>query len=313
MAIMPDAHAVAALRQRLWGNDFRPVPCLTNDKVPLGRDWPERARQNPPECLHWLPVRHAMNTGLLGDGLRVIDCDIDDATLMATVASWVCERCGEAPTRYRANSPRRAMLYRAAEGAPPKRSIVGTRGKLEVLGRGQQLLAFGTHPSGAELQWTQSPVHDVARAQLAAVNEAQIGALLSELAPLLGAPPEHTEATDAEVGGGVGEHIASEPLADIARIAVALAQIPNCGPPDWEFWNRVGMAVWRASGGSDAGLRLWIEWSQQNPACGDADTPEARWQNYRRFPPTGIGFGFLHYASQRALQARMGGFLDTGS
>ena len=39
-------------------------------------------------------------------------------------------------------------------------------------------------------------------------------------------------------------------------IASALAQIPNADLP-WEEWSRVGMAVWRASGGSEAGLEAW--------------------------------------------------------
>src|SRR5690242_2456950 len=77
----PEQQQVAELRRRLWHNGFLPVPCLTNDKVPLGRDWPERARQNPPECLRYGPVPHALNTGVLSDGLRLIDEDIDDAGL----------------------------------------------------------------------------------------------------------------------------------------------------------------------------------------------------------------------------------------
>lgn len=61
--------------------------------------------------------------------------------------------------RVRDNSPCRLLPYRAAEGEPPKRRIAGRHGKVEVLGRGQQFMAYGRHPSGAELCWMPEPLH----------------------------------------------------------------------------------------------------------------------------------------------------------
>jgi hypothetical protein len=295
---------VATLRQQLWQAGFRPVPCLTGERIPIGRDWPERARQDPPECLKFDPVPHALNTGILADALRLIDLDVDDAGLAETVADLVFQMLGEAPTRFRRNSPRRCIAYRAARGEPPKRSITGPHGKVEILGRGQQALAFGRHPSGAELEWTEAP-GAIGVSDLPAVREDQISALLAALAPLIGASPPKT--SDSEDG----EHIPGEPQADIERIAEAMAQIPNDQAPDWEWWNKFGMALWAATAGSAEGRQLWHEWSAKNASYNQAEA-ERRWAHFFRSPPTELGAGTIFRAAQEAEQARMDGWFDRG-
>jgi hypothetical protein len=299
----PEQQQVVELRQRLWRNGFRPVPCLTNDKVPLGRDWPERARQNPPECLRFDPVPHALNTGVLADALRLIDIDIDDPGLAEMAADLVAQTLGDAPTRFRCNSPRRCFAYRAAVGEPAKRSIVGPHGKVEILGRGQQCLAFGRHPSGVELEWTLSPADQITLADLPIASEDQITVLLEALAPLIGAPPPRAN--------GIDEHAAGEPQADIQRIVDAMARIPNNGPSDWEWWNRIGMALFAATGGTNEGRLIWHQWSALNP-CYDSKTTQERWKHYHRSPPDRLGAGSLIYAAQKALQAHLDSFLDLG-
>jgi primase-like protein len=80
-------------------------------------------------------------------------------------------------------------------------------------------------------------------------------------------------------------------------IAAALAVIPN-RDAGWEEWNRIGMAAWRATGGSDAGFEAFDGWSQKS-AKYDAETTRERWQGYFSSPPTEIGAGTLfHLASQ---------------
>jgi len=77
---------------------------------------------------------------------------------------------------------------------------------------------------------------------------------------------------------------------DIERVRIALELIPNEGP-DWEMWNRIGMAVYNATGGTDEGLELWREWSDR--CGGDGDSVDARWRHYRGSPPTELGMGTL--------------------
>jgi hypothetical protein len=278
--------AVAALRDTLWQRGFRPVALMTGDKMPRIAQWSERARRNPPADAVDSPRSDHLNTGLLLDGLRALDVDVDDGAVAMQVRALAVEMLGETIVRTRANSPRAALLYRAATGEPGKRVVAGTLGKIEILGRGQQLHAFGTHPSGVDVTWTPDPPGDVARDDLPVVTEAQIDDFLAAVAPLVGAKAGPDPARDHLRRDGGGLEV------DHLRVLAALHAIPNDGPPDWERWNNVGMATWAATGGSTAGLEAWAAWSARNAVHDDAAT-RARWAHFSTSPPGATGPNWL--------------------
>ena len=295
-----DVAAVAALRARLWDAGFRPVAVLNWDhpvadeagKRPLGADWHSRALQDPPDAIRFAPAPHVLNVGILCDGLRVVDADIDDQAIAAAVRSLAIERLGEAPIRWRHNSPRFLIPYRAAEGEPAKRTLAGERGKIEVLGRGQQFVAYGRHKTGAELQWLPEGLTDYTRDSLPAVTEEQLFGFLAAVSPLIEAgPPSRESAHDCAAS--------TELTADLLDIASALACMRNNGPPDWEAWNRIGMATWAASGGSAEGFAAWAAWSAKN-AAHDIAACRERWQHFPKSPPTDIGAGTLFHLARGA-------------
>ena len=255
----------------------------TGDKMPLVREWQARARRDPPADAADPPRSDHLNTGLLADGLRIIDLDVEDAETIGRLRALAVALLGETLIRTRANSPRCALIYRAAEGEPEKRSVVGALGKVEVLGRGQQLHAFGRHPSGADLQWHPEAPGDAARDNLPAVTETQIDAFLAAAGPLIGAKPV---STDKPAGAPHKQHADSG--ADPLDVAAALATIPNGEPADWEHWNRVGMATWAATGGSGPGFAAWCAWSERHPEH-DAVACRERWEHYVTSPPTKSG------------------------
>jgi hypothetical protein len=279
--------AVEALRAELVDGGYRPIEVLNHDanhpsagKAPLRLNW------------HLgLPIERtdprALNTGILCDGLRAFDIDIDDPAIAATVRARLVLLFGETVVRYRTNSPRTLLLYRAAEGTPPKRRLVGTAGKVEVLGRGQQFVAFGQHPSGADLLWQLESPRTVPVDQLPTVTEEEIAAFFAEIAADIGA------ATADEAGEQSERRTSSFGQAgELLAVIAALNAIPNEGQPDWEGWNRIGMALWAATEASEAGREAWHAWSARHPTY-DHDATEARWQHYRTSPPTSIGAGSL--------------------
>jgi uncharacterized protein DUF3987/primase-like protein len=100
------------------------------------------------------------------------------------------------------------------------------------------------------------------------------------------------------------DHASGEPQADPLRIAAALDSIPNTGAADWEAWNKVGMAVWRATGGSNAGWEAFNAWSARNRAY-DPKATRIRWDHYATSPPTAIGAGTIfHIAAEAEQHAR---------
>jgi hypothetical protein len=194
--------SVQALRIALWASGFRPVPVLTDTKVPLGYSppgtvnyvklaagaspppsWPDLARTDPPWCVTHPAVEEATNTGILCDGLRPFD--LDDPVSAEECCRAILDILGQAPIRTRLGSPRCLLLYRAAEGSPRYRE---TCRKVEVLGHGWQFVAFGRHPCGADLEWSP-PIGR--HADLVAVTEDQVSDALAACTRIICGPPQN--------------------------------------------------------------------------------------------------------------------------
>jgi hypothetical protein len=83
-------------------------------------------------------------------------------------------------------------------------------------------------------------------------------------------------------------------------LAQAVAKyIPN-NNLDWNDWNLVGMAIWRESGGSDAGFKVFDEFSQRCPGKYNARRTLRRWQHYSSSPPYQIGIKKLIWFANQA-------------
>src|SRR5215472_153817 len=91
------------------------------------------------------------------------------------------------------------------------------------------------------------------------------------------------------------EHRVGEPQAPIERLEAAMLMLPNVDRP-WEEWNRYGMALYAASGGSVEGYELFRKWSAKSAKHNETKTRE-RWEHYHRSPPNRIGAGTLFYAA----------------
>lgn len=224
--------SVAALREEIWDAGFRPVPvvncdraCTSPGKKPGGpdggREWEKRAKQDPPIALRWRDPLE-LNTGILCDGLRPIDVDVEDATIAARIRATAIFMLGEAPMRVRDNSARCLLLYRAAEGEPHKRKLEGAHGKVEILGVGNQFVAYGLHPSGSQLRWLNDEPRNTLRDSLPAVTEQQIDAFLAEVGKLLGQAAETQSTTQHETAADVRaliEEIKEAGAADVTSAA----------------------------------------------------------------------------------------------
>jgi RecA-family ATPase len=188
---IPPDDAIAAgaviFRQAAWEHGFRPIPVRTREKKPFGVAWQAAARGDPPACAApgAVALPAALSTGILCDGLRVIDVDVDDPKLAELVAGLAFDILGDAPIRFRADSSRILIVYAAAAGEPGKRSVKGELGSVEVLGRGQQFVADGTHPGGQPYQWRIGSPADTRRGNLVAVTEDSIASFLDVVGGLL--------------------------------------------------------------------------------------------------------------------------------
>ena len=222
---------------------------------------------------------------------------------------------GEPIVRYRPGSPRGAFLYAASQGEPPKRSVVGHHGKIEVLGAGQQLVVYGLHPSGAPLVWARGRGPDtVARGDLPVVTEEQLGSFLTACAPLLGSIPElpamrgklasaNGIAMNWEMAAGIEPCLWFDTLPPDAKhsvIKTCLAAIDNTRDDPRDRWFRLLFAVGDAEHrGCPNARQLALEWSKRGKGwTGDQDF-ETVWSSWEP-RQNGVTVGTLIYLGEQA-------------
>jgi Primase C terminal 2 (PriCT-2) len=83
---------------------------------------------------------------------------------------------------------------------------------------------------------------------------------------------------------------------DPGMVAAAMAVIPT--ETEWIRRNRIGMACWAATDGSQEGFVPWDVWLQRSGSY-DAGAARDRWRRMSRSQPTRVGFGTLcHLADQ---------------
>jgi hypothetical protein len=116
--------------------------------------------------------------------------------------------------------------------------------------------------------------------------------------PIAGAPPwliDRVKKQPRPRHNGAGVEWTEVPA---TKLAAAVAAIPN-DDLGWEEWNRVGMALWAATNGSDEGLVLFDRWSQKSGKYDAADTA-VKWDAYDSCPPNELTAGTLFYLADQA-------------
>ena len=129
-----------------------------------------------------------------GIGLRTgvlvgVDVDILDPDLAHQVDQLARDRLGDTLTRV-GLWPKRLLPYRTE--APSSKITVGTLegAKVELLGLGQQFVAFGIHPdTGQPYRWIDDTPLDVAAPGAAPRQSGQLQSLGGEIAALLPSAP----------------------------------------------------------------------------------------------------------------------------
>ena len=268
-------------------------------RIKTGRAF-EAATTDEAQIRKWWSKWPAANIGIAtGQASRLCVVDIDGQAGFELLARITAEHGGAEglPATLTARSGRAgvgAHLYFLCEGPSPSNS----GGGLDIRGDGGNLVAPPSmHISGQPYAW----VNDLPAAPMPQwllhwfQNRDREARAPAPAAREVHGLPEHLKGRS-----GAGLSRRSEPLelTPIADIESALETIPN-QDLSWDEWNRVGMAVWRATGGSEEGLDAFDYWSQKSRKY-DPEAPEERWRAYSGSPPDSIGYGSLWYEAKQA-------------
>lgn len=280
----------AAFGQVLLDGGYLIIPIKSGYKRPALSEW-----QNARLTSH--DLRNYPNNGigvLCGQGAQpvaAIDIDTMNEALAARFVAWcqehlgaTCERVGQAP--------KVLLVYRAAAGGWGKATgawfedATGNRHRVEVLGNGQQFVAYHTHPdTGRPYQWVDlfGGLEAMRAADLPTITEAQVEEALQvfeAMAAEAGLVRVSSSKTSTQSSATDDDPLMTyEPpvglTLDKAKRFTALAD-----NEDYDTWLKVGMALHHEFAGSNEALDLWDEWSSTAANYANRDDLERRWEAF---------------------------------
>lgn len=124
------------------------------------------------------------NSGMLTGAVCAIDGDILDAALAVQADALTEQYLGPTPLRRIGRAPKWLRCYRAEMPMPkletPERRLNGETVQIEIMGKGQQVACYGTHPVTMQpYTWPDREPLDVPLSDLPVITEAQVRAFLA--------------------------------------------------------------------------------------------------------------------------------------
>ena len=229
--------------------------------------------------------------GILTGEVVAIDIDILDESIAVAIGEVFQNRLGRTDLIRIGKSPKALYLYRTLE---PFTKI--SLHPIEVLGQGQQFVAYATHPeTGKPYSWPLESPHQTPVQALPIVTREQVLAAAEEAYKTLPPSMRRTRLVTTVIPDKDAKTSYDGLVGTLAAVEDALKFIPN---PDlsWDDWNRIGMAIYCAT--ETKGLHIFDQWSRSSGKYSSLETTQ-RWEHYSKSPPSKIGAGTLYYHAQK--------------
>jgi hypothetical protein len=265
------------------------------EKRPFGKEW-ESKNHGPKRVAAAIGAgRGHFGIGVKAEHTPGVDIDCYDRDLVDHMVRVTQDLCGETLRRV-GLAPKTLLVYRTEKPFTKTQSKVfiddeGRQVKLEVLGDGQQFVAFHIHPdtekpyrwlddrSILDVEWSDLQVmdHDDAL-EIVAEFERQCRKrgwpeknTVKRLSDERGRAKGVERRNDAFVSDKAGVDLSPEALIK------KLHMVPNA--EDYDTWFHVGMALYHQSEGEQWGLDAWHEWSASANNY-DMDALDAKWPTF---------------------------------
>jgi hypothetical protein len=280
-------------------NGYEIIPIKPGTKRPPFDKW-EEIRATQSKLDRWLEHGRADHgVGILARRTPLVDIDCRDPAIVKKMVRFTQKLLGETLQRI-GFAPKTGLLYRTDKPFPKVNSATfidpdaepGEDGKpvthkLEVLGDGQQFVAFAVHPdTGQPYRWIDKEApHNFAWEDLPEITREDALKIAAEFERLMreaGYIEKRKARLDRQGANDIDED--DEFATDVhpidmttQELSLRLALVP--GADDYDTWRDVGMALWHQYAGSDEGLILWHEWSAQASNY-DQDVLDEKWPTF---------------------------------
>ena len=244
-------------------------------------------------------VRTSANIGLNTEHFPAVDIDVTDAALADELATMAQDILGAAPCRT-GRHPKRLLLYRTR--APFTRGRLTmiapdgvTKHLVEVLGQGQQFVAFGIHPvTRSSYQW--APTLPASPDILCDITAEDVRLFLATVQERLDARGWSCRIDGAGTPMDPGQSSVHHLASSFTVLADAVSHIPNTSAmfPTRDTYLTMAYAIKAAAGPEqdEEGFSLFLDWcGRWDDGVNDPSTAREDWR--RAVPPYRVGWDYL--------------------
>lgn len=276
----------------LLGNGYLIIPIKPGHKRPALDNW-QTARLGAADLTRY--PAHGVGV-LCGQGpqpIAAIDVDTTDEGLAARFVAWCQEHLGATCERV-GFAPKILLAYRAESEGWGKATgawfedLGGARHRLEILGKGQQFVAYHIHPdTGEPYEWVDlfGGLDAMQARDLPTITEAQVEEALQVFEVMAAEAGLVRVSGSRNKAGGMTSAPEDDPLMayeppvgiELTEARRLVAYVDN---EDYDTWLKVGMSLHHEFDGSVAALDLWDEWSSTAANYASREDLEKRWGSF---------------------------------
>jgi Primase C terminal 2 (PriCT-2)/Bifunctional DNA primase/polymerase, N-terminal len=297
-AIVNEVNYLRKYGHLLLMNGWSFVGVHEGTKRPVGNKWqdnPITAETLDDLIAHAERRGHRHGIGLLTEHFPAVDIDSSSVVMIDHMLNYATALFG--PLMVRVGNPPRVVIVFCSELSFGKmQSAVwvdqdGGEHRLEILGKGQQVVAYHVHPgTRAPYEWPNGlEPRNTNAAELVELTRAQAQGFIEAFdaqALSMGWNKKTSTALAAKKRGNIDQDnpfAADEQIIiiDPEKLREALMLIPNSGKDsqDYDTYLQIGMALYHQTNGSSEGLDLFIDWAEQSDKF-DHDDAERRYESF---------------------------------
>lgn len=258
------------------------VPIKPGEKYPKGLNHWQEIEATEEDVICW------SGNGFKGGGVGVlcgyivgIDLDILDSAISRKMVAWCIKNLGSAPQRI-GNAPKTLFVFRTKKPFTKISSpvylndeLLGDEQKVEILGKGQQFVAYAVHPdTGKPYRWVNGPgISDINFNDLPEITMEQATECVAYFESIVPADwaikskrVQGRQLANCENPDGLDFMRYHSPKADVttAEIEIILAELKDFADLQgfYDEWTYVGMGLHHEFDGSEKGYEYWRDWSE---------------------------------------------------
>ncbi len=259
------------------------LPIRPGTKAPVDAEWSLAPTATESKVRDWLSEgRGDWGVGVRTSHTPAIDLDVDDPVLAEALRRVVADLYPTSPCRV-GREPRSLFVF---QGGPFRKRVLKFVGgaKVEMLGKGQQFVAFATHKDTKRPYfYIDEDLLSVPHDDLPLLNPDVVFDAILARATELGyeLEPKTKSALSRSTGDDADDDWVTSVNTKVKisdrELLRSLLLVPDFD--DYERRTQVGMALWHQYDGEQPGLAMFHEWASQSTKYNEGDTDEV-WHHY---------------------------------